>query len=171
MPKPEKVEKVKYIKQYLEDSSSVFITDYTGLNVADITVLRKNLRENSIKYVVAKNTLMRIAAKEAGYENIIEHLTGQTAIAFSKDDPVTPAKILYDSYKDKEKPVIRAFILEDELYLGDEIVRLADLPSREVLLAQIISSIEAPISSTISSIDAVFQELVATVDSLAQSKG
>nr|MBN2276359.1 50S ribosomal protein L10 [candidate division Zixibacteria bacterium] len=171
MPKPEKIAKVNDIKRHLEESNSIFVTDYTGLNVADITVLRKNLRENSVTYLVAKNTLLKIAAQETGFDGIVSHLTGQTAIAFTKADPVIPAKILYDSFKDKEKPVIRTFVLDKEIYPGTDIVRLAELPSREILLSQIIAAVEAPISSTIMSIDAVFQELMATVEALAQAKG
>ena len=170
MPKPEKIEKVKSLKEYLENAKSVFVTDYSGLNVADITVLRKNLRDNSVKYVVAKNTLMRIAAKEAGYENLVEYLKGPTAVAFTSDDPAVPAKILYDSFKEKEKPVIKAFVLDKELFSGTEIRRLADLPSREVLLAQLVSAIESPINSLISNIDGVFQELIATIETLAKTK-
>ena len=170
MAKPEKINVVDRVKKYLEESNSFFITEYTGLNVEDITLLRKNLRENSVKYLVAKNTLIRIAAKDAGFENIIEFLSGQTAIAFGVDDPAVPAKILYDSYKDKDKPIIRAFVLDKELYQGSDIVRLAELPSREVLLARLIGAIESPIQSTLGSIDGLMQELVATVDALAKAK-
>jgi large subunit ribosomal protein L10 len=170
MPKPEKIQKVDNVKKHLEESKSLFITDYTGLNVDDITLLRKNLRENSIKYLVAKNTLVRIAAKESGYDNILDYLEGQTAIAFSQDDPAVAAKILYDSYKDIEKPVIKAFVLDEEVYPGADIVRLAELPSREVLLARLIGAVESPLTSVVSSINAVSQELVATIDALAASK-
>lgn len=170
MPRPEKIKAVSDLKEQMENTSSVFVTEYTGLSVLDITELRKNLRENSVKFIVAKNTLMRIAAKEAGYENIVEYLVGQTALAFGADDPAIAAKILYKSFKDIEKPVIRAFVVDGELFPGSEITRLADLPSREVLLSQIIMSVEAPISNIVSSIDAVFQELVATVDALGASK-
>jgi len=171
MPKPEKIEVVEKVKKQLEGAKSLFITDYTGLNVEDITLLRKNLRENSVKYLIAKNTLVRIAAKETGYENIVDFLTGQTAIAFGVDDPAVPAKILYDSFKDKEKPVIKAFVLDNELYQGADIVRLAELPSREVLLAQLIGAVESPIQAILGSVDGLMQELVATVDALAASKG
>lgn len=170
MAKPEKIKAVSELKELMENTSSVFVTEYTGLSVRDITALRKNLRENSVKYIVAKNTLMRIAAKETGYENIVDYLQGQTALAFGGDDPAIAAKVLYDSFKDIKKPVIRAFVFDGQLYNGNEITRLADLPSREVLLSQIVSSVEAPISNIISSLDAVFQELVATVDALEASK-
>ncbi len=170
MPKPEKIDAVKDIKNYLEQARSVFITDYSGLNVADLTVLRKNLRENSVKYLVAKNTLMRIAAEDAGLKDIIEYLEGPIALAFGADDPAIAAKILYDSYKDKEKPVIKAFVMDKQLFDGIDVKKLASLPSREILLAQLILAIESPISSVLSTVEAVGQELVATIDALAESK-
>jgi len=170
MLKLEKIDAVKDIKERLERAKSVFVTDYSGLNVADLTVLRKNLRENSIKYLVAKNTLMKIAAKEAGYENIAEYLNGPTALAFTEDDAAVPAKILYDSYKDKEKPVIKAFVMDKQLFTGSEISKLASLPSRDVLLSQLIVAIESPISSLINTVDSVMQELVSTIEAMADSK-
>ncbi len=170
MAKPEKIKAVGELKDLMETTSSVFVTDYTGLNVADITALRKNLRENSVKYIVAKNTLMKIAATDAGMENIVEYFQGQTALAFGADDPTIAAKILYKSFKDIKKPIIKAFVFDGQLFPGVEITRLADLPSREVLLSQIIMSVEAPISNIVSSLDAVFNELFATLDALGASK-
>ena len=106
MPKPEKVESLSEIKKFLQDAKSVFVTDYTGLNVEDITKLRKSLREQSVKYLVAKNTIMKIAAKETGYDSIVDHLKGQTALAFGFADPSIPSKILHAAYKAKEKPIL-----------------------------------------------------------------
>ena len=170
MPKPEKVEAVDKLKQIMNDASSVFVTDYTGLNVEEITKLRKDLRENSIKYLVAKNTLLKIAASESGLEKLNDFFQGQTGLAFGADDPSVAAKILYDSFKKIEKPIIKAFILEDEFYSGSEITRLADLPTKEVLYSMIVASVESPMTSLVGSIDGIFQELIATLDALEQSK-
>ncbi len=170
MPKPEKIEAVDKLKQIMNDASSVFVTDYTGLNVEEITKLRKDLRENSIKYLVAKNTLLKIAASESGLEKLNEFFKGQTGLAFGADDPSVAAKILYDSFKKIEKPIIKAFILEDEFYSGSEITRLADLPTKEVLYSMIVASVESPLTSLVGSIDGIFQELIATLDALEQSK-
>jgi large subunit ribosomal protein L10 len=170
MPKPEKLQTVDEVKKYLTDAKAVFVTDYTGLNVEDMTRLRKNLRENSIKYLVAKNTLVKIAVKDTGFEEIVGHLSGQTALAFGFDDPSVPAKILYNSFKEKQKPTIKAFVLDKQLFTGKDIIRLAELPSREVLLSQIVAAVESPFSSLIMSLDGVFQELIGTVDALAKSK-
>ncbi len=170
MARPEKVDVVTDIRERLQNAKAVFVTDYSGLNVEQITKLRKNLRENRVAYVVAKNTLMAIAARETGHESLVGHMKGQTALAFGADDPAVAAKILYTSFKEIEKPIIRAFILEGEIHSGKEIVRLAELPSREILLAQLIGVVESPLTAIIYSLDAVFQELVGTVDALAAAR-
>ncbi|MFQ5453876.1 MAG: 50S ribosomal protein L10, partial [Candidatus Zixiibacteriota bacterium] len=85
MFKPEKMEVVAEMKKLFENNNSLFITDYQGLNVADITILRKKMRENKVKYLVAKNTLLRRAAEDAGIDNLMEYFNGPTAIAFTND--------------------------------------------------------------------------------------
>lgn len=170
MLKSKKTEIVSDIRKRMEESNAVFITDYSGLNVSDITILRKDLRENSSKFIVAKNTLMKIAATDAGMEEILEFLDGPTALTFSADDPAQPAKILYDSFKKIDKPIIKAFVVDKQLFAGSEIIRLAELPSREVLLAQLVSAVEAPATNLVSTLDGLFQELMATLEALGKSK-
>lgn len=170
MPKPEKIEAVDKLKQIMNAASSVFVTDYTGLNVEEITKLRKELRDNSIKYLVAKNTLLKIAATNSGLEKLNDFFQGQTGLAFGADDPSVAAKILYNSFKSIEKPVIKAFVLDKEFYPGSEITRLADLPSKEVLYSMVVAAVESPLTSLVASIDGVFQELVATLEALQKTK-
>lgn len=170
MPKPEKIQAVAEMKELFENSSSLFVTDYQGLNVADMTALRTNLRNKNVKYLIAKNTLMKIAAKEAGVEGINEHLSGPTAIAFTNDDAAAAAKVLNDSFKDKQLPRMKVFVVDNEVYEGTEIKRLADLPTKEVLLSQVVAAVEAPFTSLIGSIDGFFRELVGSIDALAEKK-
>ncbi len=170
MLKQEKTESINRIKEYLGNAGSVFVTDYTGLNVEEITRLRKNLRDSSVKYLVAKNTLMCIAAKDTKFAGITDYLQGQTALALGADDPAVAAKILYDSYKAIQKPEIRAFILDDQIFSGEEITRLAELPSKEVLYSMIVAAVESPMVSLVGSIDGMFQELIGTLEALEKSK-
>ena len=170
MPNPEKIEAVAELKELFEQSDSFFVTDYKGLNVADMTVLRKNLRENSIRYLIAKNTLMKLAAKDAGQDGLDEHFVGPTAVAFVSEDPSVAAKILHDSYKDKELPRIKAFVVDNQLHQPDEIKRLAELPPRPILLSQLVAAVEAPLTQLIGALDAVFRDLVGAVDALAEKK-
>ena len=170
MLRQEKVDAVAGLKELFEESGAFFITDYQGLNVADLTVLRKNLRENNVKYLVAKNTLFRLAAKDAGVEGVEEHFNGPTAIAFATDDPSVAAKILYDSYKEKELPNFKAFYLDQQLHGPDQVKRLAELPPRDVLLSQLAAAVESPLTSLVGSLDGFFRELVGSIEALAEKK-
>ena len=142
MVKPEKIDAVAEMKKLFESAGSFFVTDYQGLNVADMTVLRKNLRENKVRYLIAKNTLLKLAAKDAGVPGIDEHLNGPTAIAFTEDDPAAAAKILNESFKSKELPRMKVFVVDDQVFEAADISRLADLPPREILLSQLVQLIQ-----------------------------
>ena len=171
MPNPQKINAVAEIKKLFDDASSLFVTDYQGLSVAEITGLRKNLRENQVTYRVAKNTLLRLAAHQAGVgDMIVEHLTGPTAVAFTSEDAAIAAKILHDSYKDKELPRMKVFVVDGQVFSGQEIKRLASLPPREMLLAQVVAAVEAPISELIGALDGFFRELVGSIEALAEKK-
>ena len=171
MPNPQKINTVAEIKKLFDDASSIFVTDYQGLSVAEITGLRKNLRENQVTYRVAKNTLLKLAAHQAGVGDMIgEHLTGPTAVAFTSEDAAIAAKILHDSYKDKELPRMKVFVVDGQVFSGQEIKRLAGLPPREILLAQVVAAVEAPISELIGVLDGFFRELVGSIGALAEEK-
>jgi large subunit ribosomal protein L10 len=159
------------MKELFESSDSFFVTDYQGLNVADINDLRFNLRNNNVKYLIAKNTLFKIAAKEAGVEGIDDHFIGPTAVAFTSDDPAAAAKVLNDSFKERKLPRMKVFFVENEVFEGAEIIRLADLPPKDILLSQVVASVEAPFTELIGSLDGFFRELFGSIDALADQKG
>lgn len=168
MPKPEKIEAVAKMKEMFETSDTFFITDYQGLNVADMTDLRNKLRNSNVQYLIAKNTLLKIAIKEAGYDNLDQFFSGPTAVAFTSDDAAAAAKVLNESFKAHKLPIMKAFMVEKDLYSGTEIGRLADLPSKETLLAQVVASVEAPFSELVGSLDGFFRELIGSIDALAE---
>ncbi|MCZ0755269.1 50S ribosomal protein L10 [Anoxybacillus sp. J5B_2022] len=126
-------------------SKSTIIVDYRGLNVAEVTELRKQLREAGIEFKVYKNTLTRRALAEVGLEGLDEVLTGPNAIAFSNDDVVAPAKILNDFAKTHEALEIKAGVIEGNVATVEEVKALANLPSREGLLSMLLSVLQAPI--------------------------
>lgn len=126
-------------------AKSVIITDYRGLNVAEVTELRRKLREAGVDYKVVKNTLLKIAAKEAGIEGAEECFQGPTAVAFGLNDAVSPAQVLSKFAKDHKNLEIRGGILEGRIIGFDQVKALADLPPREVLLGQVASVFQAPI--------------------------
>jgi len=170
MPNPQKIKAVDEIKKLFDNADSFFVTDYQGLDVADITDLRKNLRENRVKYLVAKNTLFKLAAHQSGVKEIDEHLSGPTAVAFTSDDPAVAAKILHDFYRDKEVPRMKVFLVEGQVFDGKDIKRLADLPSKEVLLAQVVAAVEAPLCELAGTLDGFFRELVGSIEALTEKK-
>ena len=119
--------------------------DYRGLTVAQVTELRKQLREAGVELKVYKNTLVRRATTEVGHEELNEVLTGPNAIAFSAEDVVAPARIINKFAKENEQLEIKAGLIEGAYASVEEIKALAELPSREGLLSMLLSVLQAPI--------------------------
>ena len=136
---------VAEIAEKFRASKSTVIVDYRGLNVAEITELRKRLREAGVEFKVYKNTLTRRALAEVGLEGLNDVFTGPNAIAFSNEDVVAPAKILSEFAKDHEALEIKAGVIEGNIATIEEINALAKLPSREGLLSMLLSVLQAPI--------------------------
>ncbi|MFS8631311.1 MAG: 50S ribosomal protein L10 [Bacillales bacterium] len=135
---------VEEITEKLNSSVSTIIVDYRGLNVSEITELRKQLREAGVEFKVYKNTLMRRAAEAVGLEGLTEFLTGPNAVAFSKEDVVAPAKILNEFAKKNEALEIKTGVIEGNIATLEQIKELAELPSREGLLSMLLSVLQAP---------------------------
>jgi large subunit ribosomal protein L10 len=140
----EKVAIVNEIAEKLQNSKSTIITDYRGLTVAEVTELRKTLREAGIEFKVLKNTMTRRAAEQVNLSEVNEHLTGPSAIAFSFDDVVAPAKILNDFAKTHKALELKAGIVEGKVIGLAEVQALAELPSRDGLLSMLLSVLQAP---------------------------
>ena len=136
---------VQEIADKLKASKSTIVVDYRGLNVAEVTELRKQLRDAGIEFRVYKNTLTRLAAESAEVAELNSVLTGPNAIAFSNDDVVAPAKILNDFAKKHEALEIKAGVIEGNVASVEEVKALAELPSREGLLSMLLSVLQAPI--------------------------
>ena len=135
---------VEEITGKLQSAVSVVVVDYRGLNVSQVTELRKQLREAGIDFKVYKNSMSRRAAEAAGLEGLNEHLVGPNAIAFSNEDVVAPAKILNDFAKKNDKLEIKAGVIEGNVASVEDVKALADLPSREGLLSMLLSVLQAP---------------------------
>lgn len=168
--RPEKEAIVAEIKEKLAGAKSAVVADYRGLTVAEVTELRKKLREAGVEYKVYKNTLVRLAAKETGLEGIIEYLTGPNAIAFGMQDPVTPAKILSQFAKDHKNLEIKAGILEGKILDFDGIKALAELPSKEVLVAKLLGTLQAPIVGLLNVLNGPSRKLVYALEAIRKQK-
>ena len=136
---------VDEISNKLRTSVSTIVVDYRGLSVAEVTELRKQLREAGIEFKVYKNTMTRRAADAVELSGLNEALTGPNAIAFSNEDVVAPAKILNDFAKKHEALELKAGVIEGNVATVEEIKALAELPSREGLLSMLLSVLQAPI--------------------------
>jgi large subunit ribosomal protein L10 len=136
---------VDEISDKFKSAQTAVVVDYRGLTVAQVTDLRKELRDAGIDFKVYKNTLTRRAVEVAGLTGLNDSLTGPNAIAFSSEDVVAPAKILNDFAKKNEALEIKAGVIEGNVASTDEIKALAELPSREGLLSMLLSVLQAPI--------------------------
>lgn len=145
MARADKAAAVDELKNAFANSSAAVLTEYRGLTVANMKDLRRSLGEDAT-YAVAKNTLTKIAAREAGIEGLDEQLTGPTAIAFINGDVAAVAKSLRDFAKANPLLVIKAGILEGKYLDADDVKKLADLESREVLLSKVAGAMKASMS-------------------------
>lgn len=168
--RPEKAGKVAELKDLLTSSKGVVLVDYCGLTVAEDTELRSKMSEAGVKYMVAKNTFIRIAAQEAGIEGLDAYLEHNTAVAFSAEDPVAPAKILNDFSKDHKALEIKAGVLDGKVIGLDEVKAVAELPSREELLAKLVGSMQAPISGLVNVLQGTIRNFVYTLEAVRQKK-
>ena len=151
----QKQQVVAQLAERIQGSVAGIIVDYKGITVEDDTKLRKELRENGVKYTVVKNTLIKRAAEKAGLNGIDDVLNGTSAIATSAEDYVAAARILQKFAEQHDNFKVKTGYLDNEVISLDKIQSLAKLPSREVLLANVLGAFQAPIASFARAIQAV----------------
>lgn len=162
---------VQEIAGKMKNAQGTVVVDYRGLNVEEVTELRKKARENNIDYKVYKNSMMRFAAKEAGVEGLLDVLVGPTAIAFCEDDPVAPAKLINDFAGEHKALEIKAGVVEGKVLDVAGVKELAELPPREVLVAKVLGGLNAPISGFANVLNANLKGLVVALNAIAEQKG
>ncbi|MDR2276252.1 MAG: 50S ribosomal protein L10 [Vagococcus sp.] len=150
-----KAQEVEVVTTKLKEAASVVVVDYRGLTVEQVTDLRKQLRDANIEMKVIKNGILRRAAEAAGLEGMEDVFVGPTAVAFSNEDVVAPAKIMNDFAKNADKLEIKGGIIEGNVSSVEEIVALAKLPSREGLLSMLLSVLQAPVRNVAYAVKAV----------------
>lgn len=172
---PAKQAIVAELAEQLKSAKGVVLTGYKGLTVAQDTELRRELREAGVTYHVVKNTMLRLAAKEAGVEGLDEHLEGTTAFAFSAEDAVAPAKVICGFIKknkldEVEVLTVKVGMVEGKVIDVKEVKALASLPSREELIAKLLGSMNAPISNTVNVLQGVIRNAVYVLDAIRAQK-
>lgn len=173
--RPEKQAAVASLKEQLSTAKGIVLTGYKGLTVAQDMKLRAKFREAGVSYHVVKNTMVRIAANEIGLEGLDPVLNGTTAIAVSAEDAVAPAKVIYDFIKENklektEVLTIKLGVVEGKVIGVDEVKALASLPPREVLIAKVLGSMQAPISGMVNVLQGTIRNMVYVLDAIRAQK-
>ena len=169
---PAKAAVVEEMKEKLQSSQGAVFVGFSGLSVADATKLRRKFREGGVEYKVVKNTLTRIAADELGFNDLDAVLEGPTAIAYSSEDTVAPAKILKNFIKETktEALTVKAGIADGQVIDAAAVEALASLPSREELLAKLVGSMQAPISGLVNVLQGNIRNMVYVLDAVRAKK-
>lgn len=160
MPTPEKEEQVRQIRELIETSTVAIAANNNGMSVAHMTDLRRALREKGVRLRVVKNTLAHIAADQAGAPAVKEIITGPTGIAFGFDDPAVVAKTLTDHLATSRAPMtIIGGVLGPRILTAEEVTDLAALPPKEMLVAQVLGQLQAPIAGLLGTLQAPMRNL------------
>lgn len=170
MPTPEKEKIIQETQASLEGVRGVFLADMSGMTVESVSLLRKRCREQQVRVKVVKNTLLKRALNAHGITALDDHLVGPTGVVFSPISEMAPAKLLVDFARQYEKPRLKAAVVDGKLFDDKAIAVLATLPSREVLLAQVLSTLIAPMTQFLAAIDATLRLPAIMADVLEREK-
>lgn len=170
MARPDKEAAVKELEEEFSKAKSMVMTDYIGLDVAEMTELRDKLRDAGVDYKVVKNTLATIAANNSDLSEINDFFRGPTAIAFGIEDVVSPAKILDEFAEEHEVLEIKGGYLNGQVISKEKVESLAKIPSREELLAKAFSSMKAPISGLVNVLSGNMRNLVSVLSQIKDQK-
>jgi large subunit ribosomal protein L10 len=166
MPTQRKIDAVADLTEKMSRMQLAVVADYRGLNVSEISNLRSKLREHGAEMIVAKNTLLRIAARESGYESLEPLLEGPTAITFAYDDVAKVAKALHDYVSSSSKVSVRGGLLGTSIFQADGLEDVSKMPSREEVLSQIVGGIQSPLAGVVGVIGAPVNDVVNIVNTV-----
>ena len=165
MARPEKVEQVGLLTEKLRSAKVAVLTDYRGLSVAQLQELRGRLRSQDVEYRVVKNTLARRAAADSGHEDFQDLLKGPIAIAFGYGDLGAPSRVLAEyARQTRLRLEIVGGLAEGRVLGPDQVRQIADLPAREVLIAQLLGTLQSPVATLVATIQAPVQQLVGLLE-------
>jgi large subunit ribosomal protein L10 len=171
MDRTQKESFVSDLRERLTKAPVVYLTDFTGLDVKSITQLRRSLKDSGAEYLVVKNRLAKLALEGTELPDISEDLVGPTGMVLGYDDVVAPAKALTDFAKEHDKkPVFKLGILENEVLQPEQIDRIANLPSREQLYAELAGALQAPMAMLATALEGKLQEMAGLLDALKEER-
>jgi len=170
LKREEKERLVAELHEKFKEVRAVILTDFTGLDVAQLSRLRRQLQERGMEYRVVKNTLLRRASQKTALEALAEHFVGPNAVVLSYEDPVLPAKILVDFAKEEPELQIKAGFVEGRVLEPKDVKALATLPPREVLIGQMVGLLKAPLAMLVGVLQAPMRELVGVLQAIKEGK-
>jgi len=170
LKREEKQRLVQDLHERFKKVRAVFLTDFTGLDVATLTRLRRQLGQYGIEYKVVKNTLLKRASEKTPLEALAEHFVGPNAVVLAYDDPVQSAKVLVDFVKEEPELDIKAGFVEGRVLRPEEVKALASLPPREVLIAQLIGMLKMPLVRLVGALSSPIQQLLGVLEAIKEKK-
>lgn len=171
-----KVNTVENIKKRIDGARAIVLVDYKGINVEQVNKLRTNLRNDKVDYFISKNTWIKIALHQQGITSLDAFLKGTTAVAVSKEDEVAPARVIkrfveVDLEKDKKHICsFKAGLIGDAVFDKTQLLQLADLPSKEELMAKVLYGFNAPLTGLVGVMSAIIRKFVLVTDAIAKKK-
>ncbi len=167
----ERNDAIAALENEFEGATGIYMTDFNGIDVEKITKIRNELRAVGSKYLVVKNTLAKIALERKGFEGLNDFIKGPTGIAVTREDAVGPAKVIKEFKKENADLLnLKVAYVDGSLFNADEAKMLADLPSKDVLLAQLLSVLNAPMSNFAASLSGVFTKFTGTLEAVIAKK-
>jgi large subunit ribosomal protein L10 len=170
MNRTEKQSQVDALSVKLQGARSIYVTDYSGLNVHNVTELRRRLRRAGVEYLVVKNTLALRALTLARINGLEGHFEGPTAVALTGEDAASAAKVLTDFAKEFQKPSVKAALVDGHEVTPAQVKRLAQLPPREVLLAELAGALQAPLAGFVGALSGLLSTFVGAVEALRSQR-
>jgi len=170
MPNQKNINSVKELSDKLAKAKSIYFTDYLGLNVSDVTELRKKFFDGKVEYLVVKNTLLKIASDENKIKLGDELFSGSTAIALSYDEPVVAAKIIKSFLKDHDLPSVKGVLFEGTYLPASKFEKIANLPSKEESLTKVVIMLKSPVQNLTNLLSSPMLNLVNVLNGLRESK-
>jgi len=161
---------VQEIQDRLQNANLVIFTDYRGMSVGEMNALRAKFKAAGADYKVVKNTLTRIAVKNAGLDDLLPYIEGPNAVLFSNSDPVESAKILFDFARTNKNLEVKVGYLQGRVIGSEQIRSLSTLPPREVLVAQVLGGLQAPLYGLVYVLQANLSGLVRALDAIREQK-
>ncbi|HEV8123423.1 MAG TPA: 50S ribosomal protein L10 [Gemmatimonadales bacterium] len=166
MSKTERQETVDTLSKRFKASPNLYVTDFTGLNVLRMTELRRRLRTAGVSYVVVKNSLAQRALEANNIKSLNDHLAGPTGLVLAGKDPVAAAKVLTDFAREFEKPAIRIGLVDGRSMSPAQVKQLASLPSRDVLLSQLLGAMQSPLAQLAGVMNGMLMQVVGAFEAL-----